>query len=134
MLARMLSTLLSGGLPLVSGLDTASQSMQSRLMKSAISKATQNVREGRTLSHSLEETKHLPALSVEMIEVGESTGALSAMLNSVADFFEEDVQNALTAAMALIEPAIMIFMGIVVAFILISLYLPIFSMGVGVNR
>jgi type IV pilus assembly protein PilC len=56
------------------------------------------------------------------------------MLNSVADFFEEDVQNALSAAMSLIEPAIMIFMGIVVAFILISLYLPIFSMGVGINR
>ena len=134
MLARMLSTLLSGGLPLVSGLDTASQSMQSRLIKNAISQATQNVREGRTLSHSLEVTNLFPPLSVEMIEVGESTGALSAMLNSVADFFEEDVQNALTAAMALIEPAIMIFMGIVVAFILISLYLPIFSMGVGVNR
>ena len=134
MLARMLSTLLTGGLPLVSGLDTASQSMQSRLVKNAISQATQNVREGRTLAHSLEETKLFPPLSVEMIEVGESTGALSAMLNSVADFFEEDVQNALSAAMSLIEPAIMIFMGIVVAFILISLYLPIFSMGVGINR
>lgn len=134
MLARMMSTLLSGGLPLVSGLDTASQSMQSRLMKSAIGRATQQVREGRTLSHSLEETKLFPPLSVEMIEVGESTGALSAMLNSVADFFEEDVQNALSAAMSLIEPAIMIFMGVIVAFILISLYLPIFSMGVGVNH
>jgi len=134
MLARMMSTLLSGGLPLVSGLDTAAQSMQSRLMKSAIGRATQQVREGRTLSHSLEETKLFPPLSVEMIEVGESTGALSAMLNSVADFFEEDVQNALSAAMSLIEPAIMIFMGVVVAFILISLYLPIFSMGVGVHH
>ncbi len=134
MLARMLSTLLTGGLPLVPGLDTASQSMQSRLVKNAISQATQNVREGRTLASSLEETKLFPPLSVEMIEVGESTGALSAMLNSVADFFEEDVQNALSAAMSLIEPAIMIFMGVVVAFILISLYLPIFSMGVGINR
>ena len=134
MLARMLSTLLSGGLPLVSGLDTASQSMQSRLMKSAIGRATQNVREGRTLSHSLEERKPFHRFPVEMIEVGESTGALSVMLNSVADFFEEDVQNALSATMSLIEPAIMIFMGIVVAFILISLYLPIFSMGVGVHH
>jgi type IV pilus assembly protein PilC len=134
MLSRMLSTLLTGGLPLVSGLDTAAQSMQSRLIKGAINRATQNVREGRTLAHSLEETNIFPPLSVEMIEVGESTGALSAMLNSVADFFEEDVQNALSAAMSLIEPAIMIFMGVVVAFILISLYLPIFSMGVGVNR
>jgi type IV pilus assembly protein PilC len=70
-------------------------------------------------------------MSVEMIEVGESTGALPAMLNSIAEFYEEDVQNALATAMALIEPVILIVMGVVVAFVLISLYLPIFSMGVG---
>ena len=66
-----------------------------------------------------------------MIEVGESTGALPAMLNSVAEFYEEDVQNALATAMALIEPVILIVMGVVVAFVLISLYLPIFSLGAG---
>jgi type IV pilus assembly protein PilC len=65
-----------------------------------------------------------------MIEVGESTGALPTMLSSVSDFYEEDVQNALSAAMSLIEPAILIFMGLVVGFVLISLYLPIFSIGV----
>ena len=134
MLSRMLSTLLVGGLPLVPALDTAAQSMQSRLMSSAIGSSTQAVREGRSLSRSMEATKLFPPMAVEMIEVGESTGALPAMLNSVADFFEEDVQNALAAAMALIEPFIMIFMGVVVAFILISLYLPIFSMGAGINR
>ncbi len=133
-LSRMLSTLLVGGLPLVPALETASQSMQSRLMRGAIATATQAVREGRQLSRSIETTELFPPLAVEMIEVGESTGALPAMLNSVADFFEEDVQNALAAAMALIEPVIMIFMGVVVAFILISLYLPIFSMGAGINR
>ena len=83
------------------------------------------------LARSLEETKVFPEMSVEMIEVGESTGALPAMLNSIAEFYEEDVQNALTTAMALIEPVILIVMGVVVAFVLISLYLPIFSMGVG---
>ena len=129
MLARMLSTLLSGGLPLVSGLDTASQSMQSRLMKTAIGRATQQRSRRPHFVAQPGRDQALSPLSVEMIEVGESTGALSAMLNSVADFFEEDVQNALSAAMSLIEPAIMIFMGVVVAFILISLYLPIFSMG-----
>jgi type IV pilus assembly protein PilC len=133
-LSRMLSTLLVGGLPLVPALETASQSMQSRLIRGAIATATQAVREGRSLSRSIENTELFPPLAVEMIEVGESTGALPAMLNSVADFFEEDVQNALAAAMALIEPVIMIFMGVVVAFILISLYLPIFSMGAGINR
>jgi type IV pilus assembly protein PilC len=103
-------------------------------MRAAIADATEAVREGRSLSHSIETTRLFPPLAVEMIEVGESTGALPPMLSSVADFFEEDVENALTAAMSLIEPAIMIVMGIVVAFILISLYLPIFSMGAGVTR
>jgi type IV pilus assembly protein PilC len=127
--SRMLSTLLAGGLSLVPALETAAQSMQSRLMAKAILESTQGVREGQPLSRSLEKTKVYPDLSVEMIEVGESTGALPAMLTSVAEFYEEDVQNALTAAMALIEPAILIFMGLVVGFILISLYMPIFSIG-----
>jgi type IV pilus assembly protein PilC len=129
MFSRMLSTLLSGGLPLVQAMETASLSMQSRLLSLNIDEARQKVREGQALAHSLEETKIFPELAVEMVEVGESTGALPAMLISVAEFFEEDVQNALAAAMALIEPAILIIMGLVVGFILISLYMPIFSIG-----
>ena len=129
--SRMLSTLLAGGLPLVPSLETAGESMQSRLMAHGISSATRGVREGQTLARSLEETKVFPEMSVEMIEVGESTGALPAMLNSIAEFIEEDVQNALATSMALIEPVILIVMGVVVAFVLISLYLPIFSLGVG---
>ena len=127
----MLSTLLSGGLPLVPSLDTAGESMQSRLMAHGIEQRYPRVREGQSLARSLEETKVFPEMSVEMIEVGESTGALPAMLNSVAEFYEEDVQNALATAMSLIEPVILIFMGVVVAFVLISLYLPIFSLGAG---
>jgi len=129
--SRMLSTLLSGGLPLVPSLETASESMQSRLMAHGIENSTRSVREGRGLARSLEETQVFPEMSVEMIEVGESTGALPAMLNSIAEFYEEDVQNALATAMALIEPVILIVMGVVVAFVLISLYLPIFSLGAG---
>ncbi len=129
--SRMLSTLLSGGLSLVPSLETAGESMQSRLMARGIHDATRGVREGRTLARSLEDTEVFPEMSVEMIEVGESTGALPAMLNSIAEFFEEDVQNALATAMALIEPVILIVMGVVVAFVLISLYLPIFSLGAG---
>ena len=129
--SRMLSTLLSGGLPLVPSLETAGESMQSRLMARGIHDSTRGVREGRGLARSLEETKVFPEMSVEMIEVGESTGALPAMLNSIAEFYEEDVQNALATAMALIEPVILIVMGVVVAFVLISLYLPIFSLGAG---
>ncbi len=80
------------------------------------------MREGQGLAKSLEETQVFPQMSVEMIEVGESTGALPAMLNSISEFYEEDVQNALATAMALIEPVILIVMGVVVAFVLISLY------------
>jgi type IV pilus assembly protein PilC len=129
--ARMLSTLLSGGLSLVPSLETAGESMQSRLMAQGIISSTRGVREGQGLAKSLEETQVFPQMSVEMIEVGESTGALPAMLNSISEFYEEDVQNALATAMALIEPVILIVMGVVVAFVLISLYLPIFSLGAG---
>jgi type IV pilus assembly protein PilC len=127
-LCRLLSTLLQGGIPLMTALETTSASMGSRLMREAVGQARMKVKEGRALSKSLAETEVFPPLAVEMIYVGESTGALPAMLNSVAEFFDEDVSNALTAALSLIEPAIMIFMGIFVAFVLISLYLPIFSL------
>jgi type IV pilus assembly protein PilC len=129
--SRMLSTLLSGGLSLVPSLETSEESMQSRLMSQGINTTTRGVREGQGLARSMEETKVFPEMSVEMIEVGESTGALPAMLNSIAEFYEEDVQNALATAMSLIEPVILIVMGVVVAFVLISLYLPIFSLGAG---
>jgi type IV pilus assembly protein PilC len=127
--SRMLSTLLAGGLSLVPALETASQSMGSRLIAKSINGATQTVREGRTLSRSMEDTKVFPELAVEMIEVGESTGALPTMLNSVAEFYEDDVETALTRAMSLIEPMILVFMGLVVGFILLSLYMPVFSIG-----
>jgi len=129
--SRMLSTLLAGGLPLVPAMETAGVSMQSRYIAAAVAQATSRVREGASLAKSLEETDTIPDLAVEMIEVGESTGALPAMLTSVAEFYEEDVQTALTAAMSLIEPAILIVMGVIVAFVLISLYLPIFTLGAG---
>lgn len=127
--SRTLSTLLSGGLPLVPSLETAARSIDSRQIANAVFRSVETVREGKGLSASLEKTKVFPELATEMIEVGESTGALPGMLNSVAEFFEEDVQTNLTAAMSLIEPAILIVMGIVVVTILIALYLPIFSLG-----
>ena len=129
--SRMLSTLLSGGLPLVPALETAGASMQSRVIAVGIREAAVRVREGQPLARSLEATKVFPQLAVEMIEVGESTGALPAMLASAAEFYEEDVQTALAAAMSLIEPAILIVMGTIVAFVLISLYMPIFTLGAG---
>jgi type IV pilus assembly protein PilC len=126
--ARILSTLLVGGIPLVQALDTAANSIGSRLLKVTLRDVTKLVKEGQSLSSSLVSTKVFPSLSIDMIEVGESTGALSAMLNSVADFYEDDVTTRITAALSLIEPAIMIFMGVFVTFVLVALYLPIFSL------
>lgn len=126
--ARTLATLLIGGTPVVTALDTTAESMQSRLLSSAVTHASRSVREGQPLARSLAASGVFPELAVEMIEVGEATGALPQMLTSVAEFFEEDVNLRLAALMSLIEPAILIFMGLVVAIILISLYLPIFSL------
>jgi len=128
--SRMLSTLLQGGLPLVPAMETAGSAMSSRRILKGVMRAGTRVREGQGLAPSLEEQKIFPELAVEMIEVGESTGALPAMLNSVAEFYEEDVQTALGASMALIEPLILIIMAIFVGGVLISLYLPIFTLGV----
>ena len=127
-LSRILSTLLTGGIPLVQSLETAADSLSTPVMQRAIETAGRMVREGQPLSASLRASKMFPPLALDMIEVGESTGALPAMLNSVAEFFEEDVNTRMTATLSLIEPAIMIVMGSVVAFVLIALYLPIFSL------
>jgi type IV pilus assembly protein PilC len=88
-----------------------------------------SVREGKSLADSLTATKVFPPVATEMISVGEQTGALPQMLNSVSDFFEQDVDTSLAVAMSLIEPAILLVMGVVVVIILIALYLPIFSLG-----
>ena len=130
--SRTLATLLTGGLPLVPSLETAAKSIESKQIARAVYTSVETVREGKGLSNSLEKTKVFPELAIEMIEVGESTGALPQMLNSVAEFFEEDVQTSLAAIMSLIEPMILIVMGVVVVIVLIALYLPIFSLnGVG---
>jgi len=126
--SRVLSTLLTGGIPLMQGLETASDSLGTALLRRTLEKATKMVREGQALSGSLKATGIFPALAIDMIEVGESTGALPVMLTSVAEFYEDDVNTKMTATLSLIEPAIMIFMGVFVAFVLIALYLPIFSL------
>jgi type IV pilus assembly protein PilC len=126
--SRVLSTLLIGGIPLLQALDTAADSLGTQVLKRVLQQAVKLVREGQSLSSALRLTKVFPGLSIDMIEVGESTGALPTMLGSVAEFYEDDVATRTTAALSLIEPVIMIFMGIFVAFVLVSLYLPIFSL------
>ncbi len=125
--SRTLSTLLTGGTPLVAGLQTASDAITSKLLRVTVDQATQMVREGESLHGALASKGVVPELALDMIEVGESSGALSPMLNSVAEFYEEEVNLRLTALVSLIEPLLLVFMGLLIAFILISLYLPIFS-------
>jgi type IV pilus assembly protein PilC len=125
--SRTLSTLLTGGTPLVAGLQTATDAITSKLLRSTVTQATQMVREGESLHVALASRGVLPEMALDMIEVGESSGALSPMLNSVAEFYEEEVNIRLSALVSVIEPVLLVFMGLFVAFILISLYLPIFS-------
>jgi type IV pilus assembly protein PilC len=125
--SRTLATLLTGGTPLVAGLQTASDAITSKLLRATVAEATQLVREGQSMHAALASKGVVPEMALDMIEVGESSGALSPMLNSVAEFYEEEVNLRLSTLVAVIEPVILIFMGIFVAFILISLYLPIFS-------
>ncbi len=128
---RTLSTLLAGGTPLVAALSTASQAVRTTLLSRAISQAADRVREGQSLHASLAAARLIPDLALEMIEVGEASGALAPMLNSVAEFYEEEVNLRLAGVIAWVEPAILILMAVVVAVILLSLYLPMFSLSVG---
>lgn len=127
---RTLATLLTGGTPLVGALQTAAESIGSRLVRGSVKNATQMVREGESLHGALASGRVMPELALDMIEVGESSGALAPMLNSVAEFYEEEVSLRLGAMVSLIEPILLVCMGLLVAFILISLYLPIFSFSI----
>jgi type IV pilus assembly protein PilC len=128
---RTLSTLLAGGTPLVQAMETAGDAISGRLVSGAITHGAKLVREGQSLHDGLSSTGLVPELALEMVEVGEASGALSPMLASVAEFYEDEVNNRLANLVALIEPAILVFMAILIAFILVALYLPMFSMSAG---
>jgi type IV pilus assembly protein PilC len=128
---RTLSTLLAGGTPLVQAMETAGGAIRGRLVSGAISRGAQLVREGQSLHDGLDSTGLVPELALEMIEVGEASGALAPMLGSVSEFYEDEVNTHLANMVALIEPAILLFMAILIAFILVALYLPMFSLSVG---
>jgi type IV pilus assembly protein PilC len=128
---RTLSTLLGGGTPLVPALRTSAAAISSKLVASSVEQASDRVKEGQSLHLSLAETRLVPGLALEMIEVGEASGALTAMLTSVAEFYEEEVDTQLTRSLSWIPIVILVVMAIVVGFILISLYLPMFSLQVG---
>jgi type IV pilus assembly protein PilC len=131
--ARTLGTLLQGGIPIVPALGTARESVTSPLLAQAIGRAQTDVTGGRSLSGSLRATGFFPAIALDMLEVGEATGALPTMLDGVAEFFEEDVNIDLATLVALVDPLMIAAIAVVVAFVLVAFYLPLFSMAAQVH-
>jgi type IV pilus assembly protein PilC len=126
--ARTLSTLLQGGIPIVSALDTTKESVSSPLLSKAIVQAQKEVTGGGSLHVSLRMSGFFPPIALDMVEVGEATGALPAMLEGLAEFFEEDVSIDLATLVALVDPLMIGSIAIMVAFVLIAFYLPLFSL------
>ncbi|MFA5907498.1 MAG: type II secretion system F family protein [Vicinamibacterales bacterium] len=127
-LARTLATLLGGGIPLVNALEIASRAAGNRHMGEELAIVVTRVREGQGFAATMFERKTVPDVAIKMIEVGESTGALTEMLNSLADFYDEEIDTEVARFVTVIEPAMLIFMGIVIATIVLALYMPLFNL------
>jgi type IV pilus assembly protein PilC len=133
-LARTLSTLLGGGLPLVTALEVASRAVGNRHIAHELESISQSVREGQGLAATMRSRATFPDVAVKMTEVGESTGSLQEMLASVAEFYDEEVETTLDRFITLVEPILLIVMGIIVAALLLSLYLPLFELSSVISR
>jgi type IV pilus assembly protein PilC len=127
-LARTLATLLGGGIPLVNAIDVAARSIRNRYIAHEMHVAGQQVREGRALAAAMQDSGAFADVAVKMVEVGESTGALQEMLNSLADFYDEEIDTNLGRFITMIEPILLIVMGLIIAGLLLSLYMPLFQM------
>lgn len=125
---RTLGTLISSGVPILDGLEIVAKTSGNKVVEKAIYATRQSISEGKTLSEPLETTKVFPPMVVQMIAVGETTGALDAMLSKIADFYDEEVDSTVGILTSLLEPMLMIFLGIVIGFIVVAMYLPIFKM------
>jgi type IV pilus assembly protein PilC len=125
---RTLSTMMTSGVPILEGLGIVSKTAGNKIIENAIQKTRQSISEGRTIAEPLAETNIFPAMVVQMIAVGEATGALDAMLSKIADFYDDEVDAAVDAMTALLEPFMMVFLGGVVGGMIIAMYLPIFKM------
>jgi type IV pilus assembly protein PilC len=126
--ARTLATLLGGGIPLVNALEVTARSLANQHMAAQLMTAAQQVREGRSLAMTLQDSGSFPDVAIKMVEVGESTGALQEMLNSLADFYDEEIDTNLGRFITIIEPVLLVIMGVVIAGLLLSLYLPLFQL------
>ena len=127
-MARTLATLLGGGLPLVNALDISARSIGNRYMAQQLDIVTARVREGQSFAGALQARGVFPDVAVKMAEVGESTGALQDMLNTVADFYDEDISTSMERFITIVEPALLVIVGIVIAVLLLALYMPLFQL------
>jgi type IV pilus assembly protein PilC len=127
--ARTLATLLGGGIPLVNAIDVAARSVKNRFIARELHVAGQHVREGRALAAAMQDSGAFADVAVKMVEVGEATGALQEMLNSLADFYDEEIDTNLGRFITIVEPLLLVLMGIIIAGLLLSLYMPLFNMG-----
>jgi len=126
---RTLGTLLTSGVPILEGLLIVSRTAGNKVVEDAIINTRQSVSEGKTLADPLGRAKIFPAMVISMISVGEATGALDNMLNKIADFYDDEVDSAVAALTSMLEPMLMIFLGVVVGFVIVAMYMPIFQMG-----
>jgi type IV pilus assembly protein PilC len=127
-LARTLATLLGGGIPLVNALEISVRSMSNQHLAAELDAVRRRVQEGQSFAASLLERGIFPDVAVKMVEVGESTGALQEMLNSLADFYDEDIETEVARFITLIEPLLLVVMGIVIAVVVLALYMPLFEL------
>jgi type IV pilus assembly protein PilC len=126
--SRTLSTMMSSGVPIMEGLGIVSKTSGNKIIEIALMKTRQSISEGKTIAEPLMETDIFPPMVVQMIAVGEATGALDTMLEKIADFYDDEVDAAVGAMTALLEPFMMVFLGGVVGGMIIAMYLPIFQM------
>jgi type IV pilus assembly protein PilC len=133
-MARTLATLLGGGIPLVNAIEITGRSIGNHYMAQRFDIVGQKVREGGAFAGALEEQRVFPPVAVKMAQVGESTGALAEMLNSLADFYDEEIETDLGRFVTLIEPVLLVLMGLVIASLLLALYLPLFQLSGVVTR
>jgi len=130
---RTLGTLISSGVPILDGLSIVSKTSGNIVIEKAIMTARQSISEGKTVSEPLGASKVFPPMVVQMIAVGETTGALDAMLGKIADFYDEEVDSGVSKLTALLEPALMVFLGVVIGFLVIAMYMPIFKMAAAIG-
>jgi type IV pilus assembly protein PilC len=130
---RTLGTMVSSGVAILDALEICAKSAGNRIVEQAIMKTREGISEGKTIVQPLSETKVFPQMVVQMIGVGEATGAMDAMLNKIADFYDDEVDQAVDTLTSMIEPIMMVFLGVVVGGFLIAMYLPIFELAGAIN-